>query len=69
MNIRYAIRNALPPLLPIFAGNPQTFAIPTAEPTADSTKPQLLLNFLPLLMSVPPSGFFLAKVNRKAPWF
>ena len=43
---RYAIKNAPPPLLPILAGKPHTFAMPTAEPTAESTKPQLLVNCL-----------------------
>ena len=35
-------RNAPPPLLPILFGKPQTFAIPTAEPTDARMKPQRL---------------------------
>ena len=33
-------RNAPPPLLPILFGKPQTFAMPTAEPTDARMNPQ-----------------------------
>jgi hypothetical protein len=49
------MRKAPPPLLPILAGKPHTLAIPTADPTADSTKPQPLENcrlFLSELISI-----------------
>jgi len=41
-NSRYISRKAPPPLLPILFGKPQTFAIPTAEPTDAKMKPHRL---------------------------
>ena len=39
-------RNAPPPLLPSLLGKPQTFAMPTAEPTDARIKPQRLAKLL-----------------------
>ena len=39
-------KNAPPPLLPSLLGKPQTFAMPTAEPTDAKINPQRLAKFL-----------------------
>ena len=43
-------RNAPPPLLPILFGKPQTFAMPTAEPTDARIKPHRLAKCLVCLV-------------------
>ena len=46
-------KNAPPPLLPILFGKPQTFAMPTAEPTDARIKPHRLAKFLVFFMFSP----------------